>query len=78
MVFQVSGYITFNLDYWSDSGEHSLITVKSKIEKFITDPLGLHENKCFVTYEGKNFGIPLSEVFTYSPPSGTQLTLFKN
>lgn len=76
MVFQVSGYITFNLDHWSVTGEHSLIIVKSKIERLITDPLGRHEKKCFVTYEGENFGIPLSEVFTYSPPSGTQLTLF--
>ncbi|WP_338731749.1 hypothetical protein [Mangrovimonas cancribranchiae] len=70
------GYkIFFDLDFWDENGNHMLKEVESIILDLSIDPLGIHETKCTVEYQGEKYGIPFSEIKN-TIPLGEQLELF--
>lgn len=68
--------ISFYLEVWDNNGVKSLKLFTSMVKRIIHDPLKKHETKLLVVINNDSYGIPVSEVLDFAPPSGTQLSLF--
>lgn len=68
--------ITFILETWNDLGLKEDKEVTAVVERTDFDPLKRREPKCIVWVDGKNYGIPFSEIKSLQKKQSQQLTMF--